>query len=62
MAPFNSWIKNHLGAKNAMLVGLVITTGCTAGLGAMSYIQDDQIFYLAALSIRFLQGIGDCIL
>lgn len=62
MAPFNSTLKNILGSKNAILFGFVLTTTSTVGLGLMSYIQDNEMFFIAASGIRIIQGLGDCLL
>ena len=62
MAPFNSTLKNILGSKNAILFGFVLTTISTVGLGLMSYIQDNEMFFIAASGIRIIQGLGDCLL
>lgn len=61
-APFNAWIKNKLGAKNTILVGFVMITITTFGLGLIHYIEDADTFLYTALTLRFLQGFGDVLL
>ena len=61
-APFNAWIKNKLGAKNTILVGFVMITFTTFGLGLIHYIEDADTFLYTALTLRFLQGFGDVLL
>ena len=58
-APFNSAIKNRLGSKNTILVGIILLSATAFGLGAISWIEDPVAFKWAALCLRFLQGQGD---
>jgi MFS family permease len=58
-APFNSAIKNKIGAKNLILLGFFLLTTTTVGLGAISMINDPHDFKYMAVSLRFLQGTGD---
>ena len=61
-APFNSVIKNKLGAKNAVLVGFGLLTISTFGLGAISNFTDPHLFKYFAVGLRFIQGQGDIML
>ena len=61
-APFNSVIKNKLGAKNAVLVGFGFLTISTFGLGAISNFTDPHLFKYFAVGLRFIQGQGDIML
>jgi len=61
-APFNSAIKNRLGAKNAILVGFGLLTVATFGLGAIANFTDPHIFKYLAVGLRFIQGQGDIML
>lgn len=53
-APFNSIIKNKLGAKNAVLVGFSLLTIATFGLGAIANFTDPHIFKYFAVGLRFI--------
>ena len=55
-APFNSAIKNKLGAKNAVLVGFGFLTLATFGLGAIANFTDPYLFKYFAVGLRFIQG------
>ena len=55
-APFNALIKNKVGTKNAILLGFVIATITTFGLGAIANVKDPQTFKFIAVGLRFLQG------
>ena len=61
-APFNSIIKNKLGAKNAVLAGFALLTVTTFGLGAIASFEDPHWFKYFAVSLRFIQGQGDIML
>ena len=61
-APFNAWIKNKMGAKNTLLIGFVMITVTTFGLGLLSLIKNSQSFLIVALILRFFQGQGDVFL
>jgi len=61
-APFNSVIKNKLGAKNAVLVGFGFLTLATFGLGAIANFSDPHLFKYFAVGLRFIQGQGDIML
>jgi MFS family permease len=61
-APFNSIIKNKLGAKNAVLVGFSLLTIATFGLGAIANFTDPHLFKYFAVGLRFIQGQGDIML
>ena len=61
-APFNAWIKNKMGAKNTLLIGFVMITVTTFGLGLLSMIKNSQSFLIVALILRFFQGQGDVFL
>ena len=61
-APFNSVIKNKLGAKNAVLVGFCFLTCATFGLGAIANFNDPHLFKYFAVGLRFIQGQGDIML
>jgi MFS family permease len=61
-APFNSIIKNKLGAKNAVLVGFTLLTLATFGLGAIANFTDPHTFKYFAVALRFIQGQGDIML
>ena len=55
-APFNSIIKNKIGAKNAVLVGFALLTATTFGLGAIASFDNPHSFYYWAVTLRFFQG------
>ena len=61
-APFNALIKNYLGSKNTILVGFVLMTSTTFGLGALSHIEDANTFKYLGIFLRFFQGQGDILL
>lgn len=61
-APINGTIKNFLGQKNAVVVGFLIMTACTFGLGALIHINNPTAFKVVALILRFFQGQGDTLL
>ena len=49
-------IKNKLGAKNAVILGFVLLTGTTFGLGAIARIDNPHTFKYMAVGLRFFQG------
>ena len=53
-APFNSIIKNKIGAKNSILVGFVLMTLSTFGLGAIANFNDPHVFKYFAVALRFI--------
>lgn len=61
-ATVNGPIKNFLGAKNAIIIGFLIITGCSIGLGFLDRIHDPTTFRIVALVLRFIQGQGDTLL
>lgn len=54
MAPINSIIKTTLGAKNAFVVGFLLLTVTTIGLGAIKHIINPHVFKWVALFLRFI--------
>lgn len=52
-APFNSIIKNKLGAKNAVLLGFSLLTLTTFGLGAIANLTEPHVFKYIAVGLRF---------
>lgn len=61
-APFNSLIKNALGAKNTIILGFFLLTLTTFALGVVSLISNATIFKYVAVVVRFFQGLGDILL
>ena len=61
-APFNALIKNYLGSKNTIIVGFVLMTSTTYGLGALKHITDASTFTNVGILLRFFQGQGDILL
>ena len=61
-APFNGSIKNWLGSKNTIVVGFILLTVTTVGLGLIANITDPTTFKIVACTIRFFQGQGDIML
>jgi MFS family permease len=55
-APLNTAIKGRIGTKNSILVGLLIVTLTTTGLGAISHLNDTTQFKWCAVALRFWQG------
>ena len=53
-APFNSIIKNKLGAKNTIVAGFFTMTLSTYGIGIVSYIKDPTLFITIGIIMRFL--------
>ena len=53
-SPFNSVIKNWLGTKNAIVIGLVLVMISTTGLGAIAHIKNGHQFRYIALGLRFI--------
>ena len=58
-APFNSAIKNRIGAKNLILLGFFLLTSTTIGLGAIALVTAPHDFKYLAVTLRFFQGTGD---
>ena len=58
-APINSIIKNRIGGKNTILLGFLLLTVTTFGLGAIAILDDPYWFKYLAICFRFLQGQGD---
>lgn len=61
-APFNALIKNKVGTKNAILLGFLVCTLTTYGLGAIARVKDPRTFKYIAVALRFFQGQGDVLL
>jgi MFS family permease len=55
-APFNALIKNKVGTKNAILLGFLVATVTTYGLGAIARVKDPRTFKYIAVALRFFQG------
>lgn len=51
-----------MGAKNAIIIGFIILTLTTFGLGVLIHITNPYYFKYTALLLRFLQGQGDTLL
>ena len=58
-APVNSKIKNCIGGKNTILLGFLLLTVTTFGLGAIARFEDPYWFKYLAIGLRFFQGQGD---
>lgn len=58
----NGLIKNYFGSKNTIVVGFILMTITTCGLGAISYINNPYVFKYSACVLRFFQGQGDVLL
>ena len=52
-APVNGSIKNYLGAKNTIVIGFVLMTVTTFGLGAVAHIDNPYTFKYLACALRF---------
>lgn len=52
-APLNGSIKNRLGAKNTIIVGFILLTATTFGLGLIAQIKNAQAFKYTACALRF---------
>lgn len=61
-APLNTSIKKRVGTKNSILLGLLIVTLSTTGLGAIAHLNDTTQFKWSAVALRFWQGQGDVLL
>ena len=61
-APFNGSIKNWLGSKNTIVIGFVLLTITTVGLGLIANVTEPTTFKILACIIRFFQGQGDIML
>ena len=61
-SPFISKIKNRIGTKNTILLGLTLTMGSTMGLGYLAIIKQSSKFKYISLALRFVQGAGDIII
>lgn len=55
-APINASIKNSLGSKNTILIGFILMTLTTFGMGMIANFNDANAFKYTALVLRFLQG------
>ena len=53
-APFTSQIKNYLGTKNTIIIGLFLVMLSTVGLGAIANILNGNTFRYIALGLRFI--------
>ena len=53
-APCNSIIKNRMGSKNIIMVGFLLLTLTTFGLGAIAVTDDPYLFKNVSLVLRFL--------
>ena len=51
-APFNSLLKNKIGAKSLVLVGFLLLTVTTVGLGAIARVSDPHDFKWYAVVLR----------
>lgn len=58
IAPFNSLIKNTIGTKNTIILGLSIVTLTVIGLGAIYALNDGVKFTFAAIVLRYIEGAG----
>tara|TARA_B110000285_G_C15026383_1_gene564388 strand:+ start:46 stop:330 length:285 start_codon:yes stop_codon:yes gene_type:complete len=52
-SPFNSKLKNKIGAKNQILIGLFLVGITSLVLGLLSLVEDGTNFYIAAMFLRF---------
>jgi len=62
IAPFNSLIKNTIGTKNTIILGLSLVTLTTVGLGVIYAITDGNYFVYSAIILRYIQGAGGVLL
>lgn len=53
-SPFNSLIKNWLGTKNTIIIGLFLVMISTGGLGAIAIVSNGDQFRYIALGLRFI--------
>ena len=61
-APFNAIIKNTLGSKNAIILGFMLLTGTTFGIGLLADMPVADEFKYTGMALRFFQGAGDILL
>ena len=54
VSPFNSRIKNYLGTKNTMQIGMFLVMISTVGLGAIAHVKSNNTFKYIALVLRFI--------
>jgi MFS family permease len=52
-APFNSLLKNKIGAKSLVLLGFLLLTVTTVGLGAIAKVSNPHNFKWFAIGLRF---------
>jgi MFS family permease len=52
-APFNALIKNACGAKNTILIGFILLSASTAGLGLIANVKTPRTFKYLAIMLRF---------
>ena len=52
-APINATIKNTLGSKNTILLGFILMTATTFGLGMIAAFHNTESFKYTALVLRF---------
>lgn len=55
-------IKNSLGSKNAILLGFLLLTGTTFGIGLLADFTNADMFKYTGMALRFFQGFGDILL
>lgn len=49
---------NKLGRRLSMYIGIVITATTMIGFGSLIWIEDNTLFIISALVLRFVGGIG----
>ena len=53
-SPLNSAVKNYLGSKNTIILGFIIMTISTFGLGLIASVENANAFFYLACALRFL--------
>jgi len=61
-SPINSIIKNFLGTKNAITIGMFLVGVSTGLLGTISRFNDGDQFLMYSIVLRYIQGAGDILL
>jgi len=61
-SPINSIIKNFLGTKNAITIGMFLVGVSTGLLGTVSRVNNGEQFLYYSIALRYVQGAGDILL
>lgn len=58
-SPLNTFFKNRLGAKNTILLGFLLLSTTTIGLGFIAKTTNPKLFLVVSIILRFFQGWGE---